>query len=50
VPNTGGHFGLDGMRERVQLLGGNFEVRSAPNQGTHIRASLPLLEPGEAHV
>ena len=50
VPNTGGHFGLDGMRERVQLLGGNFEVRSAPNQGTHIRASLPLLEPGEVHV
>lgn len=44
VPNTGGHFGLDGMRERVQLLGGSFEVKSAPNQGTVIRASLPLLE------
>jgi len=23
APNTGGHFGLDGMRERVQLLGGH---------------------------
>lgn len=50
MPNTGGHFGMDGMRERVQLLGGNFEVKSAPNQGTLIRASLPLLEAEEAHV
>jgi len=50
VPNTGGHFGLDGMRERVQLLGGNFEVKSAPNQGTVIRASLPLLELKEEYV
>jgi len=39
---------MDGMRERVQLLGGNFEVRSAPNQGTVVRASLPLLELREA--
>jgi len=44
MPNTGGHFGMDGMRERVQLLGGNFEVKSAPNQGTLIRASPLLLE------
>lgn len=50
VPNTGGHFGLDGMRERVQLLGGNFEVKSAPNQGTVIRASLPLLELKEEYA
>jgi len=39
MPNTGGHFGMDGMRERVQLLGGNFDVKSAPNQGTLIRES-----------
>jgi signal transduction histidine kinase len=50
LPNAGEHFGLDGMRERVQLLGGNFEVSSAPNQGTVIRASIPLLEPREANV
>lgn len=50
VPNTGGHFGLDGMRERVQLLGGSFEVNSSPNQGTVIRASLPLLEVKEEYV
>jgi len=50
VPNTGGHFGLDGMRERVQLLGGNFEVKSAPNRGTVVRASLPLLELKEEYA
>ena len=50
MPNTGGHFGMDGMRERVQLLGGNFEVKSAANQGTLIRASLLLLEAEVAHV
>ena len=42
-----GHFGLDWMRERVELLGGEFEVRSAPGRGAVVRASLPLtqLEP-----
>jgi len=47
--HTSGHFGLDGMRERVQLLGGSFELVSAPNQGTIIRASLPLQELREPH-
>ncbi|MEK7437102.1 MAG: sensor histidine kinase [Pseudomonadota bacterium] len=39
-----GHFGLNWMRERVELLGGNFEVRSAPGQGAVVRASLPLTQ------
>ena len=39
-----GHFGLDWMRERVELLGGNFEVRSALGQGAVVRASLPLTQ------
>ena len=39
-----GHFGLDWMRERVGLLGGNFEVRSALGQGAVVRASLPLTQ------
>jgi len=43
-----GHFGLDWMRERVELLGGNFEVRSAPGKGAVVCASLPLtLTPPE---
>ena len=40
-----GHLGLIGMRERVQVLGGTFEVLSRPSQGTVIRVHLPLLVP-----
>jgi signal transduction histidine kinase len=39
-----GHFGLDWMRDRVELLGGDFEVRSAPGRGAVVRASLPLTQ------
>jgi signal transduction histidine kinase len=37
-----GHLGLVGMRERVELLGGAFDVVSHPGQGTVVRARLPL--------
>lgn len=40
-----GHLGLAGMRERVEILGGAFEVRSAPDRGTVIVARLPLTVP-----
>jgi two-component system sensor histidine kinase NreB len=36
--------GLHGMRERVELLGGNYSLESAPGQGTVVRAIFPLLE------
>jgi len=36
------HLGLVGMRERVEILAGIFEVKSAQNNGTLIRARLPL--------
>jgi len=39
-----GHLGLLGMKERVQILGGNLEVESAPGHGTSIRISLPRAE------
>ncbi|MEL6166752.1 MAG: ATP-binding protein, partial [Cyanobacteria bacterium J06628_3] len=35
-------FGLQGMMERVQLLGGKIEVKTALNQGTQIQVRLPL--------
>jgi signal transduction histidine kinase len=35
-------FGLAGMRERVALLGGDFEVRSRPGRGAVVTARLPL--------
>ncbi|MFN6191339.1 MAG: sensor histidine kinase [Planctomycetia bacterium] len=36
-----GHFGLDGMRERVERLGGSLAVVSAPDEGTIITARVP---------
>ncbi len=39
-----GHFGLDWMRERVELLGGSFDVDSAVGGGTRGRVSLPLSQ------
>jgi signal transduction histidine kinase len=35
-----GHIGLHTMRERAEKLGGVLDVKSAPGQGTHIRATL----------
>jgi two-component system, NarL family, sensor histidine kinase UhpB len=34
-------FGLNGMRERVEMAGGTFELESAPGQGLRIEARLP---------
>jgi signal transduction histidine kinase len=39
-----GSLGLLGMKERVQILGGSFEVDSEPGRGTRIRVSFPLAE------
>jgi PAS domain S-box-containing protein len=36
-----GHFGILGMRERVEMAGGNWELTSVSGGGTTIRASLP---------
>jgi signal transduction histidine kinase len=36
-----GHFGLIGMRERVQKLGGQFTLRSAPGTGTTVEVAVP---------
>lgn len=36
-----GHFGLEGMRERVTLLGGRFSIESSPGLGTRIRVEVP---------
>jgi signal transduction histidine kinase len=34
--------GLAGMRQRARALGGSFEVRTAPGQGTRIQAFFPI--------
>lgn len=36
------HFGLVGMRERVELLEGNMEIDSIINQGTTVRITIPI--------
>jgi signal transduction histidine kinase len=35
------HFGLQFMRERAELIGARFEVRSSPNLGTAVRMTIP---------
>ena len=41
-------LGLLGMRERASLLGGTFQLRSSPGEGTRIRINAPFEE-GENH-
>jgi signal transduction histidine kinase len=40
-----GHLGLAGMRERVEVLGGSFDLQCKPGAGTVIRVNLPLMVP-----
>ena len=35
-------FGLIGMRERVEMLGGTLTVESRPGQGTTVRVRVPV--------
>jgi two-component system sensor histidine kinase DegS len=35
-------FGLEGMRERVELLKGSMNIHSKPGEGTEIKISIPL--------
>ncbi|MEJ2729000.1 MAG: PAS domain S-box protein [Deltaproteobacteria bacterium] len=37
-------LGLLGMRERTSLLGGTFQLRSQPGEGTRIRIEIPFAE------
>ena len=40
--NKGKRLGLLGMRERLEMVGGNFTVTSAPGKGTTVLAQIPL--------
>jgi signal transduction histidine kinase len=37
-----GGFGMSGMRERAELVGGELEMVAAPERGTTVRLSVPL--------
>jgi signal transduction histidine kinase len=42
LPRSGRHIGLWSMAQRVEQLGGQFELSSVPGQGTMVSAMLPL--------
>jgi PAS domain S-box-containing protein len=41
-----GGFGLFGIRERLELLGGGLEIESAPGKGSRFTLWLPVQRPG----
>ena len=41
-------WGLAGMRERIESMGGQFELRSSPGGGTVVEAQVPILGTPEA--
>jgi PAS domain S-box-containing protein len=47
IPRTKGKdeskgLGLVSMRERAEILGGTFQIRSSPGKGTRIRVKIPI--------
>jgi signal transduction histidine kinase len=48
APRSGTHLGLWSMQERVEQLGGHFEVASAPGMGTTVKARVPLALASQA--
>src|SRR5262249_37126840 len=36
-----GHWGLAGMRERAERIGGLLKISSSPDHGTEVRLSIP---------
>ena len=43
----GKRLGLLGMRERLEMIGGHFDVQSAPGKGTVITARIPSGKPAK---
>lgn len=42
IPLGIGHYGLTGMRERTERIGGRLTLRSAPGEGTELLIVVPL--------
>ncbi|HEV2136247.1 MAG TPA: two-component regulator propeller domain-containing protein [Terracidiphilus sp.] len=45
-----GHFGVTGMKERAESIGGTLEIESAPSQGTTIRLRASVLAQAPEHA
>ena len=50
VPAESRHFGLVGMRERVEAVGGAFRIDSRPGAGTKVTATMPTTQRFHAAV
>jgi len=44
-PERNNRFGLQGVRERLEMVGGVLNVESHPDQGTHVFVSIPRRQP-----
>jgi two-component system sensor histidine kinase UhpB len=42
--SEGEGFGVLGMRERVESMGGQFNCESIPGHGVRVRAWMPFIE------
>lgn len=49
-PASSEHYGLIGMRERVERLGGALHFDSAPGRGTRVEVILPLKRAAASHL
>jgi len=45
-PGRQGGYGLQGVRERLELIGGSLQIRSRPGEGTCLCATVPRAQPG----
>ena len=43
----GKRLGLLGMRERLEMVGGRFDIKSARGQGTTVTAEIPFGRDGK---
>lgn len=42
LPDPDTHYGLAGMRDRIEMVGGRFRLRSKPGRGTLLVAEVPV--------
>jgi signal transduction histidine kinase len=42
LPVADKHFGIQGMRDRVEMIGGRFRLKSSPGMGATVAVEVPL--------
>jgi signal transduction histidine kinase len=50
APGRQGSYGLQGVRERLELVGGSLQMSSTPGEGTLLCAIVPRAQPGAKRV